>query len=140
MNFRRPRADDASINLTPLIDVVFLLLIFFMVSTTFNQQADIQVQLPEADREMRQTQTEWIDILIDARGEYYIDGQELLNRRPETLQRVLEMKLAERSGDPVLIRADAQATHQAVVTVLDVVGRLGVTGVSIATLGRMDDD
>jgi biopolymer transport protein ExbD len=139
MNFRRPRSDEAGINLTPLIDVVFLLLIFFMVSTTFDRHADIQLQLPSADREPVATERVWIDILVDATGEFYVDGRELVNRRPETLERAVEQALAARPGDPVLIRADANATHQSVVTALDVVGRLGVTAVSIATIGRMPD-
>lgn len=139
MNFRRPRNDEAGINLTPLIDVVFLLLIFFMVSTTFDRHADIQLQLPEADREPVATERAWVDILVDATGHYYVDGRELVNRRPETLQRAVEQALADRPGDPVLIRADANATHQSVVTALDVVGRLGVTAVSIATIGRTPD-
>ena len=140
MNFRRPRADEAGINLTPLIDVVFLLLIFFMVSTTFDRHADIQLQLPAADREPVAAERAWIDILVDATGEYYVDGKELVNRRPETLERALEQAIGDRPGDPVLIRADANATHQSVVTALDVVGRLGITAVSIATIGRTPDE
>ncbi|TVQ93291.1 MAG: biopolymer transporter ExbD [Chromatiaceae bacterium] len=139
MNFRRPRNDEAGINLTPLIDVVFLLLIFFMVSTTFDRHADIQLQLPSADREAVVTERAWVDILIDAEGQYYVDGRELVNRRPETLERAVEQALADRPGDPVLIRADANARHQSVVTALDVVGRLGVSAVSIATIGHTAD-
>lgn len=139
MNFRRPRPDEAGINLTPLIDVVFLLLIFFMVSTTFDRHADIQLQLPAADRDPVISERAWIDILIDATGQYYVDGQELVNRRPETLQRAIEQLRSDRPGDPVLIRADANSTHQSVVTALDVVGRLGITAVSIATVGRTPD-
>ena len=139
MNFRRPSTDEAGISLTPLIDVVFLLLIFFMVSTTFDRHADIQLQLPAADREASPAERAWIDVLIDARGEFYVDGRELVNRRPETLERILREVIGERPDDPVLIRADANATHQAVVTALDVVGRLGIRSVSIATIGRVPD-
>ncbi len=139
MNFRRPRTDEAGINLTPLIDVVFLLLIFFMVSTTFERHADIQLQLPEAEREPVATERAWVDILVDATGHYYVDGRELVNRSPETLERAVEQALTDRPDDPVLIRADAGTTHQSVVTALDVVGRLGVTAVSIATIGTEND-
>jgi biopolymer transport protein ExbD len=128
------------INLTPLIDVVFLLLIFFMVSTTFERHGEIQLQLPSADRDPSLAQQSWIDVLVDATGTYYVDGQELVNRRPETLQRMLATVLSERSGQPVLVRADANASHQSVVTALDVIGKLGVTSVSIATIGRTPDD
>lgn len=139
MKFRKREHEEPGVNLTPLIDVVFLLLIFFMVSTTFDRHADIQLQLPAADREPVATERAWIDILVDATGEYYVDGKELVNRRPETLERALEQAFSERPGDPVLIRADANATHQSVVTALDVVGRLGISAVSIATIGRAPD-
>ncbi len=140
MNFRRPRQDEPSVSLTPLIDVVFLLLIFFMVSTTFDRQADIELTLPSADREAEAVERAWVDIVVDAHGNYFVDGRELVNRRAETLERVLEEILEQRAGDPVLIRADANASHQSVVRALDVVGRLGITSVSIATLGEAADE
>ncbi len=140
MKFQRRRDEEVGINLTPLIDVVFLLLIFFMVSTTFERHGEIQLQLPSADRDPSPAQQAWIDVLVDANGTYYVDGRELVNRRPETLQRMLETVLGERSGQPVLVRADANASHQSVVTALDVIGKLGVTSVSIATIGRTPDD
>lgn len=140
MKFQRRRDEEVGVNLTPLIDVVFLLLIFFMVSTTFERHGEIQLQLPSADRDPLPAQQSWIDVLVDATGTYYVDGQELVNRRPETLQRMLETVLSERSGQPVLVRADANASHQSVVTALDVIGKLGVTSVSIATIGRAPDD
>ncbi|MFO7954243.1 ExbD/TolR family protein [Thioalkalivibrio sp.] len=141
MNFRTPRRqEEPGVNLTPLIDVVFLLLIFFMVSTTFDQHADIELTLPSADREAEAVERAWIDIVVDANGNYFIDGQELINRRAETLERVLSEAREDREDDPVLIRADANASHQSVVRALDVVGRLGITSVSIATLGDGADD
>jgi biopolymer transport protein ExbD len=140
VKFQRRRDEEVGVNLTPLIDVVFLLLIFFMVSTTFERHGEIQLQLPSADRDPSPAQQAWIDVLVDATGTYYVDGRELVNRRPETLQRMLETVLGERSGQPVLVRADANASHQSVVTALDVIGKLGVTSVSIATIGRTPDD
>jgi biopolymer transport protein ExbD len=140
VKFQRRRDEEVGINLTPLIDVVFLLLIFFMVSTTFERHGEIQLQLPSADRDPAPAQQAWIDVLVDATGTYYVDGRELVNRRPETLQRMLETVLSERGGQPVLVRADANASHQSVVTALDVIGRLGVTSVSIATIGRTPDE
>ena len=141
MKFRPHRPpEEPGVNLTPLIDVVFLLLIFFMVSTTFDQHADIELTLPSADREAEAVERAWIDIIVDANGNYFINGQELINRRAETLERVLSEAREGREGDPVLIRADANATHQSVVRALDVVGRLGITSVSIATLGDAADD
>jgi biopolymer transport protein ExbD len=139
VKFQRRRDEEVGINLTPLIDVVFLLLIFFMVSTTFERHGEIQLQLPSADRDAVPAQQAWIDVLVDATGTYYVDGRELVNRRPETLRRMLETVLSERVGKPVLVRADANASHQSVVTALDVIGALGVTSVSIATVGRTPD-
>ncbi|OOC10523.1 ExbD/TolR family protein [Thioalkalivibrio halophilus] len=145
MKFRPPtQREEPGVNLTPLIDVVFLLLIFFMVSTTFDRHADIDITLPSADREAEQVDDRaWIDIVVDADGRYFVDGRELVNRRVETLEQVLGEVLEARGDDPVVIRADASASHQSVVRALDVVGRLGVSAVSIATLGddgRAADD
>lgn len=140
MRFRRPRQDEPGVSLTPLIDVVFLLLIFFMVSTTFDQHADIELTLPTAEREAEVVQRDWIDIVVDARGSYFVNGEELVNRRAETLERVISESREGREEDPVLVRADANASHQSVVRALDVLGRLGITSVSIATLGADADD
>jgi biopolymer transport protein ExbD len=139
MNFGRRPAEEAGLNLTPLIDVVFLLLIFFMVSTTFDRSGEIPLQLPSAERETPVTEQAWIDILVDARGRWFIDGQEVPEQRAVALHHALARRLEARPGDPVLLRADAQASHQSVVTVLDLLGRLGVESVSIATTGRARD-
>jgi len=134
MNLRRQRPDSPDINLTPLIDVVFLLLIFFMVSTTFKSDAQLQVELPEASAEPSTQEQDVLEIVIDAQGSYVIGEQELVNRRPETVRRALEKLAGERRDIPLVIRADAETPHQAVVTAMDVAGQLGFTRLSIATV------
>ncbi|MDZ7750238.1 MAG: biopolymer transporter ExbD [Gammaproteobacteria bacterium] len=131
---RRDRAPD--INITPLIDVVFLLLIFFMVSTTFSRLTELEIQLPEASRtEQEEKEPRTLQIVIDARGRYFINDNRLVNDRPETLKRALENELAA-AGDeapPVVISADAQTPHQAVITAMDVAQQVGLRRLSFAT-------
>ena len=79
MKFRRKRLDDVGVNLTPLIDVVFLLLIFFMVSTTFTRETQLSIDLPEAQGEVKQSSEEEIEILIDESGGYRVNGQGLVD-------------------------------------------------------------
>lgn len=135
MNLRiRPRAEP-EVNLTSLIDVVLLLLIFFMVSTSFVKQSQISIRLPQADSAaVVEEKPEQLEIMITEQGTYLVNGRELVNSRPETIRNALE-KLSD--GDttlPLTISADASAKHQHVVTAMDVAGRLGFTQISIATL------
>jgi len=134
MNLRRQRPESPDINLTPLIDVVFLLLIFFMVSTTFKRDAELQVELPEASAQPAAQERETLEIVIDAQGRYFIDDRELVNRKPETVRRALEKLAGDRRDVPLVIRADAETPHQAVVTAMDAAGQLGFKRLSIATV------
>lgn len=131
----RPR-EEPEINLTSLIDVVLLLLVFFMVSTSFLKSTEIRLQLPQAEALPRVEPPAEIEIMVSAAGDYFVDGQELVNRRPETLQRALEQVAGERRNLPVTIRADGRVAHQSVVTALDIVGRLGFSQVLIATVSE----
>jgi len=131
---RRDRAPD--INITPLIDVVFLLLIFFMVSTTFSRLTELEIQLPEAsEAEQEDKEPRTLQLVIDAEGRYFINDNRLVNDRPETLRRALEKELAA-AGDevpPVVISADARTPHQAVITAMDVAQQVGLRRLSFAT-------
>jgi len=131
----RPR-EDPEINLTSLIDVVLLLLVFFMVSTSFMKATEIRLQLPQAEAVPRVEPNIEIEIMISAAGDYFVDGKELVNRRAETLQRALEQVAGERRELPVTIRADGRASHQSVVTAMDIVGRLGFSRIMIATVSE----
>lgn len=130
----RPRIEP-EVNLTSLIDVVFLLLIFFMVSTSFVKQSQISISLPEAESTaVIEEVPEQIDIMITATGTYLINGRELINNRAETIRNSLQKVSAGNNDIPLTISADANARHQDVVTAMDVAGRLGFTKISIATV------
>jgi biopolymer transport protein ExbD len=123
------------VNLTSLIDVVFLLLIFFMVSTSFVKQSQINISLPQADSStVVEASPEQIDIMITTTGTYFVNGRELINNRPETIRNALQKISIGRSNMPMIISADANAKHQHVITAMDVAGRLGFTHISIATV------
>lgn len=130
----RPRA-QLEVNLTSLIDVVFLLLIFFMVSTSFVKQSQISIRLPEAESaSIVEESPDRIDIMITETGTYLVNGQELINNRPETIRNALQKVSAGNNDLPMTISADANARHQHVVTAMDVAGRLGFTKINIATV------
>ena len=134
MNLRTRRREDPEITLTPLIDVVFLMLIFFMVSTTFMRQADLELTLPEASREPGDEVVEPIDLAINADGDFFINGQLLADGLVETVRRaLLEAREAE-PGAPLVIRADAQAAHQNLVTAMDAASQANISRLSIATV------
>jgi biopolymer transport protein ExbD len=133
MNLQPGDSDEPEVNLTPLIDVVFLLLIFFMVSTTFEHQSRIKIDLPEASAVPTKTEDESLEIIIDVQGRYYIGGEQVVNTTPKTLKSAISKTLGEREGLAVTIRADANTPHQAVVTALDVTSQLGLTHISLAT-------
>jgi biopolymer transport protein ExbD len=136
VNLRTRPRDEPEINLTSLIDVVLLLLVFFMVSTSFIKATEIRLQLPQAEAMPREEPVTEIEIMISTAGDYFVDGKELVNRRPETLQRALEEVAGERRELPVTIRADGRASHQSVVTAMDIVGRLGFSRILIATVSE----
>jgi biopolymer transport protein ExbD len=132
---------EPDINLTPLIDVVFLLLIFFMVSTSFVRQSQITIRLPEAENTaMVEDAPEQVDIMITEQGTYLVNGRELINNRPETIRNALQKVSAGNTNLPLTISADANARHQHVVTAMDVAGRLGFVRISIATVDDPTDD
>ena len=123
------------VNLTSLIDVVLLLLIFFMVSTSFVKQSQISIRLPESEATpVVDEEPDRIDILITEAGTYYVNGRELINNRAETIRNALQKVAGGNNDLPLTISADANARHQDVVTAMDVAGRLGFTRVGIATV------
>lgn len=133
MKFRRRRKAEGGINLTPLIDVVFLLLIFFMVSTTFTKETRLEITLPEAEGVASEQAAQQIDIVINREGSFQINGKPLINRDLETLIKGLKQESAGDSTLPVIITADANTPHQAVVTAMEAAGKLGFSKLNIAT-------
>jgi len=133
VKFPRQTQEEVNVNLTPLIDVVFLLLIFFMVSTTFTKETHLEVDLPEANGDVTVSEEQILEILITDEGLYSINGKPLVNTQADTLRRALKKLAGDNRDMPLIITADAKTPHQAVVTAMDVSGRLGFEKLSITT-------
>lgn len=134
----RPKIQP-EVNLTSLIDVVLLLLIFFMVSTSFVKQSQISIQLPQADSDVQAVDvSDGLEITITATGTYLVNGRELINSRPETIRNALQRLSGGRTDLPLTISADANAKHQYVVTAMDVAGRMGFETLNMATVNEAE--
>ena len=131
MNFRQLRRPEVSINLTPLIDVVFLLLIFFMVSTSFSELTQLVVDLPEAEGAPASTNTTLL-LAVDVEGNMTLDGAPVPNDA-RGLSEALRQRLSGNTDIPVTLLADAMTPHQYVVTAIDVAAQLNITRLTIAT-------
>ncbi len=138
MNFSRHKRPPLEITLTPMIDVVFLLLIFFMVTTTFNQQTELKINLPEAKGSESKNAEKMVILTINAEGTYFISGEDglphqLINQKNETLKRALIQAAGNSRKIPFIISADGKTPHQAVVTAIDIATNLGFSRVTFAT-------
>jgi biopolymer transport protein ExbD len=134
MQLRSSRAEDPEISLTGLIDVVFLLLIFFMVSTTFEHQAVLKVDLPEAKNVgAPEDQPNSFELVIDPNGQFYLNDRQLVDGKPATLQAAFIEAAGDDRNIPIILRADAETPHHFVVTAMDVTAQLGFSRLSIAT-------
>ena len=134
MQSRKGR-EDPEINLIPLIDVSLLLVIFFMLSSTFMQEGRLKIELPQASLAPTGKQkTDPIVVSVTQSGSYRVNDRELINSSPDTLRAaILEVAGADRNK-PVTVRADARSTHQSVVSAMDVLGKLGFVRINIATV------
>lgn len=134
MQLRASSTEDPEISLTSLIDVVFLLLIFFMVSTTFEHHAVLKVDLPEAKNVAApEKQPNTFELVIDANGQFYLNDRQLVDRKRATLEAAFIEAAGEDRNIPVILRADAETPHHFVVTAMDVTAQLGFSRLSIAT-------
>ena len=133
MKFKRQRDEELSVNLTPLIDVVFLLLIFFMVSTTFTKESHLEIDLPEAAGEKSTTETKKIEIVINEKGEFSINSRPLINNKEDTIKKAVVKVSGGDKKLPFIITADAKTPHEYVVKAMDVAGKLGFVHLSITT-------
>jgi biopolymer transport protein ExbD len=137
MKFQRKKREKVDITLISLIDVLFVLLLFFMVSTTFNRHTEVKITLPEADTTEAEADPKMVTLIIDADGKYYLTGEdglphELVNQQKETLKQNLT-KLAVQSKDlPFIINADGKTPHQAVITALEAAGDAGFSHITFA--------
>ncbi|MDP4987611.1 MAG: biopolymer transporter ExbD [Porticoccaceae bacterium] len=132
MKFKQVRRELPALNLTPLIDIVFLLLIFFMVTTSFSRETRLLVSLPEASGSAENA-TESIEVLVDKEGGYAINGRRLVNAEVDSLVRGLELESGGDISLLVVLVADAEVQHQSVVSAMEAIGRAGFASLSIAT-------
>ncbi len=133
MNIGSGRKEELDVNITPLIDVVFLLLIFFMVSTTFERESEIEIVLPQATANAVPAEDSALEVTIDAEGTFYVNGKRVINTKIETLKKAMKKAAGDRKEPPVILSADAQTPHQAVITVMDAARQLGFVHLNFAT-------
>ena len=132
MNFRSRPQQDLDVNITPLIDIVFLLLIFFMISTTFKQEFEVGIELPQASSEKRLTE-KVLEITIDGSGAYYLNRKKLVNNELANLKHGLQKVSGGNTKLPVIISADAKTPHEAVIRAMDAARQLGFSRLTFAT-------
>jgi biopolymer transport protein ExbD len=133
VKFQRRKRVESGIDITPFVDVVFLLVIFFMVSTTFTRESRLKLQLPTADVVPSEAPEQSIEISVDRDGGYAINGIALVNRQRDTLVRGLRELAAGNTDTPLTISADGKASHQAVVTAMEAAGNAGFAHLNITT-------
>lgn len=136
MQFRsQDSSQDIDVNLTPLVDVIFLLLIFFMVSTTFDTTSQLKINLPQADAPEVKKQQNKLELTINAKGDFYLNGGAVVNQSARALTESIRRLVGNDNQDiNVIIQSDAATPVQSLVTAMDVVSRLGLANLSIATV------
>lgn len=133
MNLSPHRSEEPDVNLTPMIDVVFLLLLFFMVSTSFIRESSLKVELPQATGKSLQEQTEPVDIVIRADGAVSVNDEELGEVSAQALSALLRRVVGDRGDPHIIISADANAQYQLIVTAMDTAQQLGYSRLTLAT-------
>lgn len=133
MDIGSRQKETLDINITPLIDVVFLLLIFFMVSTTFERESEIEIMLPEATASAKTADDFVMQVTIDEEGTYYVNHQRVINTKLDTLMKAMQEVAGDRKDPPIILSADAKTPHQAVITAMDAARRLGFVHINFAT-------
>ncbi len=134
MNLRPKKQEEPDINLTPLIDVVFLMLIFFMVSTTFEKESAVEIELPKASSSEEAAQEKAIEVTVSSSGEYFINRTRVLNNSPDALKIAIIRHAGNNRDLPFTIRGDQGASWQSMVTVMDIAGQLGFSRLSMPTV------
>ena len=133
MKLRPRRREDFELNITPLIDVVFLLLIFFMVSTTFEKQSQMKIVLPEASEEVTDKIPDSVTVEVDTQGRVFVNKKSLVNSQLITIREAIRDATHDMKAPRVIIRADANATHQSVIKIMDAARQLGLVKIMFAT-------
>lgn len=136
MKFRRKPRENVDIGLAPLIDVVFILLLFFVVTTTFTRETQLKVDLPEAasGTPPQQTEIKQLEVVIDTAGNYSLNGKALLQSDLKSLMAALGKESEGDNSLPLVISADGKTPHQAVITAMDAAGKLGFAHLRITTV------
>ena len=131
----KSRQDDREpeLNLIPLIDVIFVLIVFFVATTTFNQRSTMKLQLPTAQAVAKQDPGEPLNLIVDSQGRYFIGDNEVLRTDVQSLKEAIVAVAGQDRSMPVVLRADARTPHQSVITAMDALGQLGFVKLSIAT-------
>jgi len=138
MRLGAQRQDEFEINVISLIDVMLTLLMFFVLTATFEQRSRLKVALPQASETAEHSLDHALVLMVDREGHYFVDGSEVLQPGADALKDALQRLAGDDHERPVLLRADAQTPHQAVVTAMDALGQLGFTHLSIATTPARD--
>ena len=129
----RAKWEDPELNLISLVDVVLMLLVFFVMTTHFVESPGLAVELPSAGAPPTYTKPDGIEVTVDAEGHYYVNQKPVADTAPATLREAIMAAAGERRDVPIVLRADARSTHQSVVTVMDVAGALGFAQLQILT-------
>ena len=132
MNLRPEQRDKVELNLTPLIDVVFLLLIFFMVSTTFEHESEINITLPEASKEYLEQKADSVTIILNDKGKVFINDIPLVNSELMTVREALRDAIRDLNDPAIIINADADASYQSVIRIMDAARQLSLINITFA--------
>ena len=139
MKFQLRQPEEVDLNITPLIDVVFLLLIFFMVSTTFDHESEVNITLPKASKEIAQAKPDAINVAIDAESRIFINKNELVNSQISTIKEALYDISADLEDAPIIISADEETPYQVVIRTMDAARQLGLVKITFATRINEED-
>ncbi len=139
MKLRQSRREDPDLNMTPLIDVVFLLLIFFMITTTFQKESDLELSLPEASGEPVEREETAFELVIDQNGHYYVNESKVVGEDIESLKNAISKSILGKEDLPFVIRADGDASHQSVIRAMDAASQLNISKIAFATTISEDD-
>ncbi|MDF9391439.1 MULTISPECIES: ExbD/TolR family protein [Methylococcus] len=132
MNFRPQNRDEPELNLIPMIDVLIVLMIFLVMTTTFSRETGLELQLPKAQSSLPEESPKGVDVAIDAEGRFSVNGTPLQDNRLEILREAMKAAAGGQQDPLVIIRADRTTQHQHVITVLDAAGQLGFGHISFA--------
>jgi len=133
MKFRRRAVEDIYINLTPLIDCLLFILVILLLTTTFNQHSRINLSLPDAQGVPPKDYQHKIEVMVDSSGHYAVNGQALSSKEVVDLSTAIKQAADDKRDLMFVIAADAKATHQDVIRVMDVAGQLGFVNINIST-------